>query len=99
MRAISAATRAGRPGPSWVLPPDWPAPTWMPFLAELSIPATNRPRSCGGSDADREHRREDAAHAEPGHDQGYQEDEPRRVRLSDERDPAHPGTEQDQLGH
>jgi len=25
----------------------------MPFLAELSIPATNRPRSCGGSAADR----------------------------------------------
>ena len=53
MRAISAAIRAGRPGPRWVLPPDWPAPTWMPFYAEVSIPATNRPRTCGGSAADR----------------------------------------------
>ncbi len=50
--ATSAARLAGRPD-CWVIPPFWPAPTWMPLLAEFWISCTNRPRTCGGSAAER----------------------------------------------
>jgi hypothetical protein len=50
--ATSPARLAGSPD-CLDIPPFWPAPTWMPLLAECWISVTNRLRTCGGSAAER----------------------------------------------